>query len=265
MFDLRRFLRLAAVHWAEYGRAYLWFMGIGVAVHLCVWLLITGAGRQAERYSIDLQIMVFVCGYVLSGVLFAGRYFSVLARNESALTYLMRPASTFEKFLLALLVVALLYPLAYTIAFQLCNLPGAWLGQAARDALAVAADDEPLTVYMINQDYGPYLPFTDADAPRWELNLFLGGIGLQGLVVAGVLYFRRVAWLKTVVALFVLLVVVLPLLTVLFGASPGQLFLDNPFGDASAGLEAWRWVLWIGVPALFWASAFFFLRERALS
>ena len=32
MFDLRRFRRLAAVHWAEHGRSYLWFLAIGIAL-----------------------------------------------------------------------------------------------------------------------------------------------------------------------------------------------------------------------------------------
>ena len=47
MFELRRFLRLAAVHRAEHGRAILWFLGIGIAVHFCAWLLLT---RRPPRW-----------------------------------------------------------------------------------------------------------------------------------------------------------------------------------------------------------------------
>lgn len=264
MLDLRRFARLAAVHWAESGRSHLWFLGIGVVVHFCIWLLTTQGGNHLEHYDAGIQTAIYVFGYLVTAMLFAGRYFAALSRRESALTYLMRPASSFEKILLAFLVVAVLYPLAYTLAFQLCNLPGAWLGEAARDALVAAAKDPDSVLYLRNQDYGPYLPFSDPKAPGLEWNLFLGGIAIQGLVVAGTLYFHRLAWLKTLVALFLLLFVAIPLLSVATDAQPWHLFLDGPFTKARAGLRAWVWALWTGVPLLFWTANYFLLREREL-
>lgn len=269
MFDMRRFLRLAAVHWAEHGRSTLWFLGIGVAVHLCVWLLITDAGMKAWNYSADFQTVVYVMGYLLTGALFAGRYFSGLSRRESALTWLMRPASTPEKFLLAFLVVALLYPLAYTVAFQVCNLPGAWLGAIGRDAeaerLLTERTQEAVVMaqYMKVMEYGPYFPLLDPKTRAMELNLFLGGLAMQGLILAAMLYFRRLAGLKTVVALFVLFLG-LALLVGVIGASPSNLFWGENDHVESFPMRAWLWLLWLGVPLLFWASAFVLLREREL-
>ncbi|MCR6664275.1 MAG: hypothetical protein NVV60_14270 [Luteimonas sp.] len=267
MFDLRRFLRLGAVHWAEHGRGYLWFLGIGVAVHLCVWLLITDAGMKAWNYAVELQAIVYVMGYLLTGTLFAGRYFSGLSRRESALIWLMRPASTFEKFVLAFLVVAVLYPLAYTVAFQVCNLPGAWLGAIARDAevARLAAEAEAngagMVPYMRAMEYGPYVPLLDPKKHALELNLFLGGLSVQGLILAGMLLFRCLAWLKTLVALFVLWLG-LALLAGVIGASPSNLFWGENAHVQSALLRTWLWLLWLGVPALFWLAALFLLRER---
>jgi hypothetical protein len=264
MFDPRRFRRLAAVHWAEHGRSYLWFLGIGIAVHACVWLLVTAGGSRAERYEDGIQMFTFVGGYLLSSLLFAGRYYTALARPESTLTFLMRPASALEKALLAFLVVAVLYPLAYTLAFQACNVPGALIGEAARDVLLASKTQAQQAGYLEHMTYGPFFPFTADPSPWFELDLFLGTAALQALVLAGALYFRRAAWLKTLVALFVLVVIAIPLLATLTDASPGQLFWSQSRAGPSPALLAWKWVLWIGVPALFWVSTYFLLREREL-
>jgi hypothetical protein len=69
--------------------------------------------------------------------------------------------------------------------------------------------------------------------------------------------------LKTLVAVFVLMVVLLPLLAMATGASVDLLFWDSR-SDTTPGLRAWLAVLWIGVPALLWSSTFFLLREREL-
>ena len=269
MFDLRRFLRLAAVHRAEHGRAILWFLGIGIAVHFCVWLLFTQGGGAREHYANEMQSVVFVAGYLLTAPLFAGRHFAALSDRGSALTLLMRPASTFEKFLLAFLVVAVFYPLAYTLAFQVVNLPGAALGETARDALVAVESAKPdggTAKYLGTRDYSPYLPFAGGRMTfAWELNLLLATSALQALVVVGSLYFRRLAWLKTLVALFALVVLVVPLLSVLFGGSIDRLFLDGIARASEPWLRTWLHAMWVAMPALFWASAFFFLRERELS
>lgn len=265
MFDWQRFRRLAAVHWAEHGRGYLWFLAIGIGVHFCTWLLLTSGGSERRNYVLELQVVLYVAGYLLTSQLFAGRYYTGLARRESALTLLMRPASTFEKTLLAFLMVAVFYPLAYTLAFQVCNLPGAWLGEIARDAyLREQPPAAQLSSYVREMQYGPFLPFAAKQSPWLERDLFLGVAALQALTLAGALYFRRMAWLKTLVALFVLLVLALPLLAIVTGASPDRLFWTSLRGGPTPTLLAWKWLLWLGVPALFWASTYFLLREREL-
>jgi hypothetical protein len=263
MFDARRFFKLATVQWAEYGRSYLWFLGIGVAVHLCVVLLTTEGGSALERYGAEAQMAIYIAGYLITGGLFALRYFAALSDRDSALTCLMRPASAFEKFLLAFLVVAVLYPLAYTLAFQICNLPGAYLGEMARDA-KVAATPREAFGYLGMQRFGPYLPFTDSKGIGRDVQVVLGNLFLQALILAGTLYFRRVAWLKTVVSLFVLVVLAVPLFATATGASPTLLFYDNLTRADTAQTWTWLAALWIGVPLLMWLSVFFFLREREL-
>lgn len=255
MFDLRRFGRLAAVQWAEHRREYLWFFGIGIAVHACMWLVITDAGRNRDHYVSGVQAALYLVGYLITSLIFAGRHFAALARRDAALTWLMRPASSFEKFLLTFLIVAVAYPLAYTLAFQVCNLPGALVG----------AEAEALKENTYRRDLGPYLPFTGRDRPFAEAALFVGVAALQALVLAGMLYFKALSWLKTLVAVFILVVVALPLLTVFAGASPGELLPGTGGVPTGSIVTAWLWTLWIGVPGLLWASVYGFMRERELT
>lgn len=256
MFDLRRLMQLAAVHWAERGREYLWFLGIGIVVHGCVWLLITRGGTQTRNYDAEVQYAVYVIGILITSLLFAGLHFSALSNRGAALTWLMRPASSLEKFLLTFGVVAVLYPLAYTLAFQVCNLPGAWLGEAL-----MKPDANP-RAYV--PDFGPYLPFIDPDSRTGEASLLLTANTLQALVVTGMLHFRRLAWLKVLVALFVLLAVAMPLLIMLSNSDIALLFPAAAAQEGATAFQLWRWVLWIGVPGLFWASGYFHLRDREL-
>lgn len=252
MFDLQRFLRLARVQWAERGREYLWFFGIGIIVHGLVWLLITEAGDSLSGYSNDVQQFVYISGYLICGVLFAGLHFSALNRRESALTVLMRPASTFEKFLLTILIVGIAFPVVFTICFQVCNVPGALLAKVVQ--LSQSPEYPRAT--------GPFIPFINGEGI--EGALFLGLTTLQALVIAGVLYFRRFAWLKTGVALFVLLFIMIPLLVMIGESNIDMLISDDSRWAVDGFFRLWRWVLWIGVPGLLWLSSYFLLREREL-
>lgn len=261
MFDLRRFGRLAAVQWAEHGRSWLWFLGIFVAVHFCILLLVTEGGRDARNLAFETQMTTYYMGYAVTGAFFALRYFSALSDRGSALTLLMRPASAFEKFLLALLVVAVLYPLAYTLAFQVCNVPGALLGEMARDRMLPS---DPGYAYAQQRDYGPYLPFFNTQGGNLDLQVMLCCTSAQALILASTVYFRRVAWLKAVVALFVLLVLALPLLAMITDAKVSPLFWGHHTSRDALYLRAWLVTVWAGVPALLWASVYFFFREREL-
>ena len=72
------------------------------------------------------------------------------------------------------------------------------------------------------------------------------------MITAGTLYFRRLAMPKTLVVVFVLVVLVLPLLAILTGASVNLLFWSSLDHAVAPGLHAWLILLWLGVPALLW-------------
>src|SRR5688572_7633707 len=268
MFDLARFRRLAAATWSENRRPWGWFFLVAILVHVLLVLGIAAIDRGYEAFAFEGQGTVWFWGLFLLAPIFAGRYFQAMARRESAGVLLMQPASAFEKWLLAVLVVAVLYPVAYYLAFQIAGAPAYFYGKA----LATAHHAETLVRLKPslhaewNADFAEKWRYF---VPVMERNEWLSVLPvlltLQGLAMLGSLYFRSLPIIKTFAVAFVLLLVVILAGAVLEGDS--GLFFGYWEGDAL--LAPWQAVLlpvaWLGVPALLWLASFVALREREVA
>lgn len=263
MFDRVRFRRLAAAQWAERGREFAWFMAALVALAL-VMLVIGLSGKENYRtLALDYQGIAFLTGLIVTAPIFAARYFLPLSRKDAELTALMRPASVLEKFLLAFATVAVLYPIAYTVAFYLCDIPAALLAQsrasAAWTAMAPAARKE--NGFAAPERFGIL-------APDWGASLAQGAFALLfllmalGWIVFGTLYFRRSPLLKTAAAGFGLYLLLL-LVGEWTGSNSDRLY---EFWHVKSTILPWQRVVaaafWVVSPCLAWWSAYLALRDR---
>ncbi|MCR6664272.1 MAG: hypothetical protein NVV60_14255 [Luteimonas sp.] len=267
MFSAKRFSRLVAAHWIERWRGYVWLLGGVGVVHLLAILMATSAGRSPEAYSLETQHVMFGFGYALSSVWLASSLFAGLSRESFAITLLMRPASMFEKWLLVLLVVCIVHPLAYTLVFQVCGYPAALLAEQA--SIAWMERQQQLMGFGPHwPQWGHYVPFAGRDdasgVPLFELYLWSAVSSISGLVVAGVLYFRRRVVLKSVAGTVAIVVICLPLLVVAVGAHPNRLFLTD-FDWITSMPLGWIIVFWAGVPALVWLGNLGLLRSREVA
>lgn len=265
MFDPARFLRLARAQWAEQWRGWAWFLGVCVILHFVALLLMVSGSHGFLELHLDAQRMLYFVGLFLTGPVFAGRYFQALAQRESAGVLLMRPASSFEKWLLALLVVLVAYPLAYSLAFQVLNLPSALYALGLKTAAAPLDPNDPGATWWSLQEYGVLWPWT-AFAERGTFATT--GLWLAiftGFAVLGSLYFRALPFLKTLVVGFVVFLL-LVLVVELLDGRPEQFFTWWIAEDPPAG---WRAIFlpaaWLLVPGLLWLGALFALRERQVS
>lgn len=268
MFDLARFTRLARAQWAEYRRTYAWFIAIGVIVHFVLLLALLSERDGYRLLTVDGQSGFYLVGLFLTAPIFAARYFQAMGERESAGLLLMRPASKLEKWLLAVLVVAVLYPVVYSLAFYVCNLPAAMYAQAAaaqEDAARVAVEINPRLNSMPPQEFGLYLPGENFQSWRHVVQTALTLNSLQAFAVLGSLYFRSFPALKTIVAAFVQLLVVMLVTTLAGGES--QLFLD--YWNSERELVPWQqWffpVAWFAIPGLLWLASLFALGEREVA
>ena len=270
-FEPARFVHLLRAQWAECWREYLWFVGIAAIVDI-IFMLIFFSGEAngaLHSFQFDGQITWYCLGLFGSGIIFAGRHFKHLVQAGPALTTLMRPASNFEKWLLAFLLIGLLYPLVYTLGYSLLNFPVVELARHWVASCKTCIDKaNPV-------DFSFYIPFLTAGQEArsaQSLHLFYKGQlffvlmlwTLQALIVSGTLFFKRSPILRTVLALFGLF-----MLTLWLGSSPERGAFWSAGVDEtvpSSALEsAISLALWVGLPVILWLSVYFHLTEREVA
>lgn len=269
MFDFARFRRLAAATWSENRRPWSWFFAVGVILHVLLVLIFVAVEDGYVAFGFEGQAVTWLWGLFLLAPVFAGRYFHAMGRRESALVLLMRPASAFEKWLLAAIVVLVLYPVVYTLAFQIAGLPSYLYGKAlaTADHADTLARLKPSLHDEWNENFAKqwryFLPWRIENAGWASLLAIL--FTLQGFAVLGSLYFRSMPFIKTLALGFVVLLVVI-LATAGFGGEPSLFF---NYWDGEARLAPWQAVVlpaaWIGVPALLWIGGLVALREREVA
>ena len=270
-FDAARFGRLWRAHWAERAKSYLWFFGVCIIVYLIMVLLaFSTVGHDAFQH--EAQMICFYIGLFVTGAIFAARHFEGLSHKEAALLTLMRPASVFEKILLAFVMVVVFYPLMYTLIYSVCNFPMVKIAQAM--AIESARLNPEFNRYDA-QDYTLFVPFFSqgdtVDAQNMnhfriaQGLLMLAWVSIMAFCVGASIYFKRLPILKTVVAGFVLFIAYGIFLAVT-GSSPSSL-LEHWFTDDNPSVWKTATVIafWLGTPLLLWVTAFFHLKEREVA
>jgi hypothetical protein len=279
MFDATRFARLARAHWAEHRRGYAWFLGAVVMLHFVLVLILLSTEKGYTAFTTDSQGGMFWSGLFVTAPIFAARHFQALARPGPELVALMRPASTFEKWLLALLIIAVAYPIAYHVAFLVCDAPATWIARAQADtararelaqvALAAQADAAATAAGHCEckpPSYAVYTVFGEMPLPVGAL---LSILALQGFAVLGSVVFRASPFLKTLLVGFLVLLATI-FVCVLFEVDSGPFFdywhAEKVVRFPLSALQSVLYPLtWIAVPVLLWLAAFLALREREVA
>lgn len=273
LFDGLRFGRLWRAHWAENWREYAWFAGVAAMVDLIfiiIYFSADSSDRSFRTFQFDGQITWYTIGLFLSSLVFAARHFKHLASPGSALIALMRPGSHVEKCLLTFLVVSVLYPLVYTLAYSVLNFPVVQLAKALYVAPACKACVPPAA-----PDFSFFIPFLTAGIPintdsappfsffKPQVFVMLGLWTWQALIVGGTVFFKRSPVLRTVLLLFLLTISLVwlggPKMGAFWSGTDDELI---PYTALESGLALAQW---LGLPTLAWLAVFFHIKERELS
>lgn len=271
VFDSARFARLWRAHWAESWRDYAWFVGILAMINL-INILISFSLDDTNTYSqfrFGGQVQWYIGGLLVSAIVFAGRYFKHMVNPGASLITLMRPASVFEKWLLAFVFISILFPLVYTLGFMLMNYPVVQLAKASYIAPPLCESCSPS-----QPDFGFYIPFITSEMGRsvadvqkfFKMQIFfmLFLSACQAVIAGGTVFFKRSPVLKTVLGLFLLGIFMVwvrcpPQLGIFASVNDDVLV---PYSAVEYGLSIG---LWLGLPALLWTALFFHLKEREVS
>ena len=277
-FSPRRFARLARLQWQEQGRAWGMFaLVLAVLLVLVAGLMLSGDGRGAAT---GVQVPVYLAGLLLSGYLFAHQVLGVWRSREASLLYLMRPASTFEKWLLSALTLLVLYPLLYTAVFAAVNAVAGELGY--RMALAAAQKMSSADMgadWRTSVDVADFVTFVPLRPHPSVLKLLslptqaawaIVYVTMMAYAALGLVVFRRHAAMRTLVTAIGLCILTFLLMAGFHDSvnwravSAWWLSPDEREGLAPAAF-VYSWAFWAGIPLLLGAASYRALREKDLS
>lgn len=273
LFSPRRFAALAAQQWQEQRRAWgVFALVLGVLfVLLAAFMLTEGRGSGVKTSA---QVFAYYACLFLAGYLFAHQVLGVWRSREAALLYLMRPASTFEKWLLMTLTLLVVFPLLYTLVFAAVFALASQVGYAM--ALAYEAARSPGCCNVTPQQWMTFLPFRSLGTEARNEMSFAGQLAtwlafsvMMAYAAIGLTYFRRHAALRTLVAAIGLAIVTSLLLVagsdaVNFEALTAWVRPQRDRLDMPSGAVVFSWLFWLDVPLLLWAASYRALREKDL-
>ena len=196
-FHAPRFALLLRAQWAEQHRSWAAFLLVFASIYaLCLLLALSTSGYA--MLTTDGQAAFYTAGLLVSGYLFAGRYFAGIDKREGSLLLLMQPASANEKILVAALVILLLYPLAYTAMFELLTWPARKLAYALAQenfqrwtSPGMKIDRSAPKV----EEFAAFWPFMQDARNHAMIALMYWGLTAYSLACS--LYFRSAALLKS--------------------------------------------------------------------
>lgn len=261
-FSWPRFMRLARAHWAEQRSQHLAHLLVCGMLYIVLLLFLLVVSAPAA-FRTGTQSVLYLGGLFITGFVFAGRYFGAMAQRESALLALMRPASVLEKWLLCLLVVAVAYPVAYSLLYLLITWPAQQVSVMVQSALnAKTFRPEGSALFV------PFAPAVNdqGPSPLQQLAFMIGLWTVQAFAVAGSLYFPRAALLKTVAMGFALFALTSLVATVAGMRVEVLLAWWSSRNTDFLGLagHALNTVFWIGLPMLLWVQAYVHLQDKEL-
>lgn len=273
MFNLTRFVMLAKAHLAQTMRSYAGFLFVLAIVYVIVILMVLSS-NGGRAFNVSGQYTFYYLGLIMSGYVFAARYFKELSHPGAALSFFMQPASTLEKWLLALLWVLVLYPLLYTVLFEVttyfARIAAVFLQQHKHEQLMLSREE-------IAVQYEQFIPFVqhkafDSSAVWDQFGFCLIYMALSAYAIFSALFFNKATMIKGLVGLFVLC-----LLTAWLGLFTRShttfdilsfWFSDGLRWSGENGVGVLRQfgvvLFWFVTPVFLWVATFFALKERDL-
>jgi hypothetical protein len=279
-FDLQRWGLLVRKHWGDNRNKYtLSLAAIGSLLLLWYGFLILVNGRGAMNP--EGQIITYYVGLFLSGSLYASLLFSDLANRSKALNFLTVPASHLEKILVMVLYCVLIFFVCYTVIFYVADLIMIKVSNAINlsnweDHHEVGSVFVPETIANVFYRFEP----RESGNPFNTLSLvLLIFFAVQGAYVLGSIYFPAYSFIKTTIALLLIILFFIFLVAKIlfpilpeggFRANLTQFNLPEPggmWGNRVILLPSWTDDVFFGffkfvLAPVFWLITYFRLKEK---
>ncbi|PXX34927.1 hypothetical protein [Undibacterium pigrum] len=268
-FNPIRFGRLLRAHWAEKRREYAWFVAVLVMLDLVamVFSFAKSDNSPFNEFQFRGQATWYMTGLFFSALIFAGRYFQPLLNPGTSLITLMRPASVFEKWLMAFLFISIFYPLVYTLLYTLFNYPAVQLAKSMVSALPACENctyDFRFYFPLLTTDIEKTGAYNPENSFKSQVFFFLLLSAAQAHIAGGTAFFKRSPVLRTVLGTFLLFCISMGL-----GWAPQLGIFATYYGEDAIQHTALEYIvsiaMWLGLPLLLWTVLFFHIKERELA
>ncbi len=220
----------------------------------------------AKRFSgfIAAQNLAFIWGLPGGSFFLASFVFGYFSSNASGSSFLTLPASHFEKWLCGVLIAGVLYPLIFLIFYRIMDTSFVALYHNSLDPASQFYKQQYESVYLFN--------FNGIIAWKVYPMFFF----LTGAMLVGSLYFNKVAFIKTAIALCILCIGVFGLNWLMANMLFGHINDAAPFNRVaipvgkdeghielpSGVVNIFNYGIWYILPPILWLLAFTRLREK---
>lgn len=267
-FSVRRFTLLVVKHWADnkkrYGLSVLAFIGL-----LITWFAFTLLAGVDTPMAREVQQITFFFALFSVGTFYASQYFNDLGSRAKGITFLLVPASAFEKLLCSLLYTVVLFFVVFLTAYYLVDVLMVAVGHAVSGAVEGAEKPTVANVFEV------ILLRFNRDS---TINFLLFFFSVQSVFLLGSVYFEKYSFIKTIICGFVACFVLFCLMY-LFNE---QLLPDGDYpqgfltsyrvhvdgvNDRLVQLPRWigevfRFLMMYAIAPFFWLVTYFRLKER---
>lgn len=235
-FDINRFGRvLARLILVRRRKIINLFLGFLIACFIYMILrgcnIFTWQASSTEQIQIDLMGSVDFILTILPAAFFIMGTFVIndLTSRQSRISEMMLPATNVEKFVARVVLVSIVFPLIVVAAFLtadvLQQIVSMLVNHGARASMTTIAID--------------YLQTTSSLSPLWvQLEAILL---TNAFTILGGMFFRKTAWLKTIISLILILMIVAGLMAgigfMLLAHTDYQVSIPNDFfGDITGNI-----------------------------
>ena len=193
-FDLNRFSLLVKRQWVENKKLFLMasfgIVGILVVINSLMMTWETGVLNESAKFSI------FILSLFFAGSVFANYVLKDLSDKNSSTSFLLVPASHFEKFLTGVFYAFIVFPIVFLTLFYVIDLGFVSIGNNIKDGLKVSGmKNVQIYNFMIN-----------SKNIRESLGEILGfWLVIQAFVLVGAAQFEGRSYIKTAFMGFALL------------------------------------------------------------
>lgn len=273
-FSLQRFSLLVAKNWAENRKRYL--LSIVAYISLVfVWFMFVMLTDESNPLAKGLQEVTFFFSLFLVGPFFASQGFSDLSSKTNGTSYLMVPASTFEKLLCSLLYAIVLFFIVFVLAFYVVDFITVLIANTFHPAYngPVTQDGTPIRAEMAN--IFESRDFSSSDSVSYYFIVVF--VLMQSVALLGSIYFEKFSYIKTVISLTLIILIsafIVFKLMASFFPSPAvfnlveyRFFNNDGNGMKVVELPDWsqkaiEYLALYGFTIVFWVTTYFRLKEK---